>query len=227
LLLVAVISSSVFIFYISIGKIFGGTAPILVGGHGDEHEGGSHSGDDAHGGEAHGVDSGVDAHGAAEIDEKIANHAPDKPESLHGAHGANPVDATAGHADETANDAGDHAEKIVNDLHSIKDASNKITLQEPEGAFEIKHADGGEVATSGAAHGGDAAHAVADVIYTNPLPHVLILTAIVVGVATTAVGLALAVRIREAYGTIEEDELEADDLIAEFGAGDHLAEASR
>ncbi|MFU8876981.1 MAG: cation:proton antiporter subunit C [Wenzhouxiangellaceae bacterium] len=44
-------------------------------------------------------------------------------------------------------------------------------------------------------------------VYSNPLPHVLILTAIVVGVATTAVGLALTVRIREAYGTIEDDEL--------------------
>lgn len=48
-------------------------------------------------------------------------------------------------------------------------------------------------------------------IYSNPLPHVLILTAIVVGVATTALGLALAVRIREAYGTVEEDELQAQD----------------
>lgn len=47
-------------------------------------------------------------------------------------------------------------------------------------------------------------------IYSNPLPHVLILTAIVVGVATTAVGLALAVRINEAYGTIE-DELIVDE----------------
>jgi len=44
--------------------------------------------------------------------------------------------------------------------------------------------------------------------YSNPLPHVLILTAIVVGVATTALGFALIVRIREAYGTIEEDEIE-------------------
>lgn len=45
--------------------------------------------------------------------------------------------------------------------------------------------------------------------YSNPLPHVLILTAIVVGVATLALGLALAVRIHEAYGTIEEDEVTA------------------
>ena len=43
--------------------------------------------------------------------------------------------------------------------------------------------------------------------YSNPLPHVLILTAIVVGVATTALGLALVVRIYTAYGTIEEDEI--------------------
>lgn len=46
-------------------------------------------------------------------------------------------------------------------------------------------------------------------VYSNPLPHVLILTAIVVGVATTALGLALTVRINDAYGTIEEDEIEA------------------
>ena len=48
-------------------------------------------------------------------------------------------------------------------------------------------------------------------IYSNPLPHVLILTAIVVGVATTALGLALIIRIKEAYGTVEEDEIEAMD----------------
>ncbi|MEO1474342.1 MAG: cation:proton antiporter subunit C [Pseudomonadota bacterium] len=53
---------------------------------------------------------------------------------------------------------------------------------------------------------------VPEVLYSNPLPHVLILTAIVVGVATTSVGLALAVRIREAYGTVEQDQLETIDL---------------
>ena len=48
-------------------------------------------------------------------------------------------------------------------------------------------------------------------IYSNPLPQVLILTAIVVGVSTLALGLAIVVRIFEAYGTIEEDEiLDAD-----------------
>jgi multicomponent Na+:H+ antiporter subunit C len=44
-------------------------------------------------------------------------------------------------------------------------------------------------------------------VYSNPLPHVLILTAIVVGIATLALGLALVVRIEEVYDTIEEDEI--------------------
>lgn len=49
--------------------------------------------------------------------------------------------------------------------------------------------------------------AVEGIIYSNPLPHVLMLTAIVVGIATTAVALALVVRINEAYDSIEEDEI--------------------
>ena len=47
--------------------------------------------------------------------------------------------------------------------------------------------------------------------YSNPLPHVLILTAIVVGIATTALGLALVVRIKEAYGSIEEEAIQDQD----------------
>lgn len=54
-------------------------------------------------------------------------------------------------------------------------------------------------------------------VFSNPLPHVLILTAIVVGVATTALGLALVVRIKYAYGSIEEDEIQKADDAAEFG----------
>ena len=49
-------------------------------------------------------------------------------------------------------------------------------------------------------------------VYSNPLPHVLILTAIVVGVATTAVAVALVVRINETYGSVEEDDIHAQDL---------------
>ena len=68
-----------------------------------------------------------------------------------------------------------------------------------------KAAEGGhEVASAGG-------HQAAEIIYSNPLPHVLILTAIVVGVATLAIGLALVVRIREVYGTIEDDEIDAID----------------
>ncbi len=44
-------------------------------------------------------------------------------------------------------------------------------------------------------------------VYSNPVPHVLILTAIVVGIATTSLALALVIRIKDAFGTIEEDEI--------------------
>lgn len=52
-------------------------------------------------------------------------------------------------------------------------------------------------------------------LYSNPIPHVLMLTAIVVGVATTAVGLSLCIRIQNAYGTVEEDKINAEDNKAE------------
>ncbi len=51
-------------------------------------------------------------------------------------------------------------------------------------------------------------------IYSNPLPHVLILTAIVVGVSTLALGLALVVRIKEAYGSIDEEDILLSDVEA-------------
>lgn len=50
-----------------------------------------------------------------------------------------------------------------------------------------------------------------DAVYSNPLTSVLILTAIVVSIATTALGLSIVVRIHEAYGTIEEEEIDAID----------------
>ena len=65
--------------------------------------------------------------------------------------------------------------------------------------------------TMGKVSGGTApifVEGVEDVVYSNPIPHVLILTAIVVGVATSSLGLSLVIRIKEAYGTIEEDEIE-------------------
>jgi len=62
--------------------------------------------------------------------------------------------------------------------------------------------------------------------YSNPLPHVLILTAIVVGVATTAVGLALVIRIYEAYGTVEEDEIQKQDLVDDASIEDPASTSS-
>lgn len=56
-----------------------------------------------------------------------------------------------------------------------------------------------------------------DTVYSNPLPHVLILTAIVVGIATTALALALVIRIRETYGTVEEDDILKMELEMDFG----------
>jgi len=53
--------------------------------------------------------------------------------------------------------------------------------------------------------------------YSNPLPHVLILTAIVVGIATTSLALALVIRIKEAYGSVQEDEILEMDQIADHG----------
>ena len=56
---------------------------------------------------------------------------------------------------------------------------------------------------------------VTDQLYSNPLPQVLVLTAIVVGVSTTALGLAIVVRIKEAYGSIEENEILEEDATEE------------
>ena len=47
-------------------------------------------------------------------------------------------------------------------------------------------------------------------LYSSPLPHVLILTAIVVGISTTALGLALVIRINKAFGTVEDDEIQQE-----------------
>jgi multicomponent Na+:H+ antiporter subunit C len=52
---------------------------------------------------------------------------------------------------------------------------------------------------------------VSNVLYSNPLPQVLILTAIVVGISTTALGLGILVRIKEQYGSVEEQEIQEID----------------
>ena len=98
-------------------------------------------------------------------------------------------------------------------------ASHETTHVE-HAADHVDHAVGqvehtAHAVTDAHAHGGsnaiEAADAAAEIVYSNPLPSVLMLTAIVVGIATTAVALSLIVRIREDYGTIEEDEVLAMD----------------
>ena len=70
----------------------------------------------------------------------------------------------------------------------------------------------------GKVDGGTAPIAVEGVTnYSNPLPHVLILTAIVVGIATTSLALALVIRIKEAYGTVQENDILELDHIADEG----------
>ncbi len=95
---------------------------------------------------------------------------------------------------------------------------------------DVAHGAAPDAAHGAAEHAGDAAHAYGGEglvnVYSNPLPHVLMLTAIVVGVATLAVGLAIIVRIREAYGTVETDEIRAMDLrVAVAEAVDEADEA--
>ncbi len=121
-----IFQTSVFLLYITMGKVNGGTAPIvppaIVALHHSDH-GGSHASTD-----------------------------------LDAAHP--PVD---------------HAVDALS--HSIEHAAeNAATIVEP-------------------------------IIYSNPMPSVLMLTAIVVGIATTSLALALIVRIREDYGTTEEDRI--------------------
>ncbi len=274
-----IFQTSVFIFYITIGKISGGTAPIFIGGHADEggHGDDSHHGaNEGHGSEAnHGETShddkthGEDGHetfndtNAHDLDGQLSiDHLnnnlqakTDNPfadvssENLSKLLADKSAEGLANHEASTnlPNNFGDTdqieiAGKIANSvlteakagLSSNHSFSLEIENETTKIAGDLAHSITNAPVTSedssnahGAAHQtldatshgdvGPHSDAVIDVIYTNPLPHVLILTAIVVGVATTAVGLALAVRIREAYGTIEEDELEAADDIAEFG----------
>lgn len=194
-----IFQTSVFIYYISVGKIAGGTAPIIIGGEGHGEEPAAESANEAgHGLQALSPAEGVHAAPSPGVDGFEAN---DLSGAIAGTEPGAERDHEALHAAPSANPP----------LTAPDDAF--ITVPPP--TFDI--APPADAAQDAAGQPLDALHQAAEIIYTNPLPHVLILTAIVVGVATTAVGLALAVRIREAYGTIEEDELEAADDIAEFG----------
>ena len=132
-----IFQTSVFLLYITMGKITGGTAPILPELHHDDHH-------------------------AAATDHEVDHH--------RGPSARDPQDDKQ-HADQHA------------DEHGSADTDHDPSTE--------KHlADHSE-----------------EPLYSNPLPSVLMLTAIVVGIATTALALALFVRIREDYGSIEEDDI--------------------
>ncbi|MEM6411085.1 MAG: cation:proton antiporter subunit C [Pseudomonadota bacterium] len=164
----SVFQTSVFLFYITLGKVAGGSAPIYFGkdtyGRADVH-GGSHVGADA-----------------ASIPESDGTH-----------------DENAAHPDSGTETAG--IEVRVGDADSLtSNHSNPIDSLSPND-FEPVSLGSPQLALTDLQE-----------VYSNPLPHVLILTAIVVGVATLSVGLAIVVRIREAYGTIESDEVRDKDI---------------
>ena len=186
--------TSVFLLYITVGKVFGGQPPIVAGGHhGEEVDHGAAAGYGAEAAVAHGADT--------------AEHASDD----HGAEGhAVDGDGTDDHA------AADHADTAAGDAHT----ADVYPADAAGHGSEAAAGHGADHAAPAADHAADAAHHAAEILYSNPLPHVLILTAIVVGVATLAVGLALVVRIREAYGTIEDDDLNAADYSLETGSAE-------
>lgn len=102
-----------------------------------------------------------------------------------------------GHEAEHAATSTGHAIQAGLDQSGTTDTAHDLAQ---DAAHETAH----EAAHEGAQAVG---HGAEEIIYSNPLPSVLMLTAIVVGIATTALALALIVRIREEYGTIEESEI--------------------
>ena len=108
-----------------------------------------------------------------------------------------------------------HGEESHGDNHSGDHSDDHGSLQtRPDAALASAGGDGNHSHDGDGTHSTDAnspsLHTIdGKTVYSNPLPHVLMLTAIVVGVATTALALALVVRIREYYQTIEEDLVDA------------------
>ena len=192
----SIFQTSVIVLYVTLGKVAGGTAPIFVGGghHGDDHHGDGH-GDYGHGDElAHGnhaAGHGSEAAIASPADTHVDEHSERQADALHT--GDTPEETEI--LEDVVEPAGEVAHHADETVHDVADSAN-----------ELVH--------DAASHGAEAAHGAVEVIYSNPLPHVLMLTAIVVGVATLSVGLALVVRIREAYGTIEMDDVNAADIAA-------------
>lgn len=204
----SIFQTSVFFFYITLGKVAGGTAPILYGrdaaGHGDEH-----AEDSAHGG-------ATAAHEATDIAGEHGAEAGDHDGAVLSDGGEAPESVEAGDLGVTGDELGEAtpAEAGETGLEDVSDPELETTGEAVSPTIEV---DG--LAHEAPVHapieaGADPVNPFTGLneVYSNPLPHVLILTAIVVGVATLAVGLAIVVRIREAYGTIEADEVREIDI---------------
>ncbi len=233
--------ASVFLFYISIGKVLGGQPPILPEkthghdeGHGDEGHGGGHADDhaphtatlpDEHGAPPSAHHDGAGDAGVVGLSDTSSAISDDALDDGAGS-AMEPGDQNAGDAgasalvetDPSASDPSDAArsDSALNDSGG-GDAMDISIATQPgpvgENAAQAVPHDGldhGSVEAPHADPGGSL-----EVLYSNPLPHVLILTAIVVGVATLAVGLALVVRIRETYGSIEEEDINLADHAAD------------
>lgn len=173
-----IFQTSVFLLYITMGKISGGTAPIvppsLV------EAGADHSGS---------VEQPGHADGPHEFHEGSSDR---DLESHHGADASHGESHAFSQAAESPATIGD-GNRFAPDHH--------FTANELTGAghddVSFHDSDKTHLATTGGP----------PLVYSNPLPSVLMLTAIVVGIATTALALALVVRVKEDYGTIEEDEI--------------------
>lgn len=199
----SIFQTSVFFFYITLGKVAGGSAPILYGkdaaGHGAEH-GEEHVAAGANG-------TPVAVHEATEFAEEheaIEGEVGQETSSESG----QPVD---GPALDESEELGDGLVDVGQDaLEAIAENTGEI-----DGDILAPDLDADDVIEAAPLDAvGDLLNPLTGLqeVYSNPLPHVLILTAIVVGVATLAVGLAIVVRIREAYGTIEADEVREMDI---------------
>jgi multicomponent Na+:H+ antiporter subunit C len=162
---------SVILLYVTMGKVDGGTAPIVP-----PEIAARYAAQHAHG-DGHDSDDGHGAHGAQTVSASRGDHQPGWDKT-----------ATAQHLDDS------HA---TVEHHVVENHEGEDHADEPP-QHKIRYADVGPADTHLRA---------GDLVYSNPLPCVLMLTAMVVGVATTALALALIVRIREDYGTIEENEV--------------------
>lgn len=216
-----VFQTSVFLLYISIGKVAGGQPPILEPHYGDGHAEAGYEETVDHGGDHGGGQTGT-VEDAAE-DQPADGHAPMESESE-----ADP-EQSAEAAAESVETAGPQADPAAETAPQTDDPAP--TALEADSAAELEAGIAGDADVPQLSDPEpdsepetDPADAAAEdiageilpvedeaVVYSNPLPHVLILTAIVVGVATLSVGLALVVRIREVYGTIEDDAISRAD----------------